>query len=241
MEQLVGLVAESVGLPSTKRYGNKFLLLKPPPLHLLPDVQEFEVEKIILKVINDRYDGGDEGGNSGNDNYDITIDNKDDNEDNNDSPKDHDNENSNNDDNNNDDNNDENGSTAPDRGHVLYSFVRKRSQGGFHAYGLTTVKMTESGQKVELKQVITERVYSMLVNSSADKSRHVVRQKRYYFLWGEQSMHIYQYVTPKDGLWVLLCQSEGNPVLPPFITANGVTRVEENDLTTSSYLLSKKK
>ena len=35
-------------------------------------------------------------------------------------------------------------------GRVLYSFIRKRSQGGFHAYGLTTVKILDSGQKVEV-------------------------------------------------------------------------------------------
>ena len=36
-------------------------------------------------------------------------------------------------------------------GRVLYSFIRKRSQKGFHAYGLTTVKILECGQKVEVK------------------------------------------------------------------------------------------
>ena len=36
-------------------------------------------------------------------------------------------------------------------GRVLYSFIRKRSQKGFHAYGLTTVKILACGQKVEVK------------------------------------------------------------------------------------------
>ena len=36
-------------------------------------------------------------------------------------------------------------------GRILYSFIRKRSQGGFHAYGLTTVKMMPTGQKVEVR------------------------------------------------------------------------------------------
>lgn len=34
----------------------------------------------------------------------------------------------------------------------MYSFIRKRSQGGFHAYGLTNVKMMESGDVVEVRK-----------------------------------------------------------------------------------------
>ena len=62
---------------------------------------------------------------------------------------------------------------------VLYSFVRKRSQGGSHAYGLTTVKLLPNGQKVELKQVITSRLYTSLVANARDNSREIVRQRRY--------------------------------------------------------------
>jgi hypothetical protein len=62
---------------------------------------------------------------------------------------------------------------------ILYSFVRKRSQGGSHAYGLTTVKLLPNGQKVELKQVITSRLYSSLVANARDNSREIVRQRRY--------------------------------------------------------------
>lgn len=36
-------------------------------------------------------------------------------------------------------------------GTVLYSFIRRRSQGEFHSYGLTTVKRLASGEKVEVK------------------------------------------------------------------------------------------
>ena len=46
--------------------------------------------------------------------------------------------------------------TSSSNGRVLYSFVRKRSCGGFAAFGLTTVKQLESGQRVELKQVNTQ-------------------------------------------------------------------------------------
>jgi hypothetical protein len=189
----------------------------------------------MLKVVNDyqlnRINGGDNDDNNDNNdnNNNDNFDNNGNNDDNDNTKNKHnDNESSNH-----DDKNDDNVSTAPDKGHVLYSFVRKRSQvcilfhskfflfmcicyildnlffifmcivyylyvsiyvyiyyvysniyipvhiqGGFHAYGLTTVKMTESGQQVELKQVISARVYSMLVSSSADKSRCIVRQKR---------------------------------------------------------------
>jgi hypothetical protein len=57
---------------------------------------------------------------------------------------------------------------------VECSFVRKRSSGGFAAFGLTTVKQLETGQRVELKQVITQRMYTMLVKNSADKTRQVI-------------------------------------------------------------------
>lgn len=38
---------------------------------------------------------------------------------------------------------------------------------------MTTVKQLETGQRVELKQVITQRMYTMLVKNSADKTRQV--------------------------------------------------------------------
>ena len=50
--------------------------------------------------------------------------------------------------------------SSSSNGRVLYSFVRKRSCGGFAAFGLTTVKQLESGQRVELKQVITKQPYT---------------------------------------------------------------------------------
>ena len=62
--------------------------------------------------------------------------------------------NNNNDDNSNNKNNDDDKFTDMNvlvSGRVLYSFIRKRSQGGFHAYGLTTVKVLKNGQKVEVR------------------------------------------------------------------------------------------
>ena len=99
---------------------------------------------------------------------------------------------------------------------VLYSFIRRRSQGGFHAHGLTTVKQLPSGEKVELKQVISARMYNILA-SNADPSRSVVRQKRYCFQWERQSFHVYEYLEPVGGIWTLLCQAEAEPAIPAFL------------------------
>lgn len=162
MERLLSMLAVYVGLPSLHRGFHKYNLVTPPNLALLPHVQIFDVEKIMLS------DG------VGSQRHANTSD------------------------------------------QVLYSFVRRRSQGGFHAYGLTTVKLLESGEKVELKQVISARMYSILSNS-ADPTRDVVKQRRYCFLWEQQSCHIYEYLEPNNGIWTLLCQSEGEPILPPFI------------------------
>jgi len=111
---------------------------------------------------------------------------------------------------------------------VLYSFIRKRSQGGFSAYGLTTVKQLPSGEQVELKQVISSRMYGILANS-ADKQRTVVRQRRYCFLWEQQSFHIYQYLAPHEGIWLAYVQAEGDPFIPAFL------QVEPESLYGSSF------
>lgn len=105
---------------------------------------------------------------------------------------------------------------AGNGGKVLYSFIRKRSQGGFSAYGLTTVKELETGEQVELKQVISSRMYAIL-KVSADKSRTIIRQRRYCFLWEGQSFHVYQYLAPQEGLWLVYCQCEGDPIIPEFL------------------------
>ena len=105
---------------------------------------------------------------------------------------------------------------AEDEFVVLYSFIRRRSQGGFHAHGLTTVKQLPSGEKVELKQVISARMYNILA-SNADPSRSIVRQKRYCFQWERQSFHVYEYVEPVGGIWTLLCQAEAEPAIPAFL------------------------
>jgi hypothetical protein len=126
--------------------------------------------------------------------------------------------------------------SKPSQGREMYRFIRKRSQGGFSSFGLTTVKMLESGEKVELKQVISAAVYRVLKATAADLSRNVVTQKRYCFLWEQQSFHIYEYLSPRAGLKVLLVQSEGTPMLPPFL------KVDEETVSSelSAHSISKK-
>ena len=115
---------------------------------------------------------------------------------------------------------------------VLYSFIRRRSVGSFHAYGLTTVKRLPGGELVELKQVITARMYAILSNS-ADPRREIVHQKRYCFQWERQSFHIYEYLQPKRGIYVLHCQSESDPVIPPFLNVGPELSHEENKALSS--------
>ncbi|CAM9723216.1 unnamed protein product, partial [Phaeothamnion confervicola] len=68
-----------------------------------------------------------------------------------------------------------------------YSFVRKRTQNGFSAYGLTTVRQLPTRQCCETKRIIGGDEYARLVRLSADPRRHVVRQRRVSFLWRHQS------------------------------------------------------
>jgi hypothetical protein len=42
--------------------------------------------------------------------------------------------------------------SKPSQGKEMYRFIRKRSQGGFSSYGLTTIKLLDSGEKVEVSR-----------------------------------------------------------------------------------------
>lgn len=181
LEELIAAVAQSVGLPSLRRRAHKYRLLQPPDLSLLPNVQTFDVEKIILSPAQ--------------------------------------------------------GDLDPVHGREIKRTIRKRSQGRLSSYGLTVVRLLPSGEKVELKQVISAKMYNTLAASAADKERAVIHQKRFCFLWETQSFHVYQYVTPQAGLWLLFCQSEGTPHLPPFLQAG--VEIDENDTLFSSHSLSR--
>ena len=231
MELLVSMLAGYVGLPSLTRRTHKYNLLSPVDITSLPselNVQIFDVEKIMLEEgVGAAGDGSQRRGRASSlgsasgipDRYSV--------------------------------------STAEDidlttpsfedaaepevptaTGNddvVLYSFIRRRSLGQFHAYGLTTVKRLPTGELVELKQVITARMYAILSNS-ADPTREIVRQKRYCFQWERQSFHIYEYLAPKAGIWVLHCQSESDPVIPPFLSVGAELSKEGSKQFSSRHI-----
>lgn len=209
MELLVQMLSGFVGLPSLTRRSHKYPLLAPPDINQLPNVQIFTVEKIMLEkgvgaaptarerrarassvenVFSSSSDATNTASSVTFSNEDVGMSLEEDKAE------------------------DEEGSGDQ----VLYSFIRKRSISGFDAYGLTTVKMLSTGEQVELKQVITKRMYQILSNS-ADPSRDVVHQRRYCFQWERQSFHVYEYLGSRSGIWVCLCQSESAPKIPPFL------------------------
>ena len=102
---------------------------------------------------------------------------------------------------------------------VLYSYLRKRSQGEFHAYGLTTVKVLTSGQVVQTKCILTPQMYSTLLATRKDASRHVVRQRRYCFRSDHQSFHVSHWLSPEPhaGAWFVVAQCEAEPSVPAFL------------------------
>ena len=108
---------------------------------------------------------------------------------------------------------------------ILYSFLRKRSQGGFHAYGLTTVKQLSTGETVQLKCILTPHLYSTLLASRKDPYRQVVKQRRYCFRTDDQCFHVSQWLEPACCLpeggaaWfaVIQCEAE-DPVVPAYLS-----------------------
>lgn len=112
----------------------------------------------------------------------------------------------------------------------LYSFVRRRSQGGHASYTRTTcVKTVE--QTIEMKKIITRKEYAENVRDRADPSRRTVRQRRLTFLYESTHYEIYVYKKPCRGTSLLLVQvfsEDANPVLPDFLPiAEEVTGLEE--------------
>ena len=209
MELLVSMMSSYVGLPSLTRRSYKYRLKSAPDLSKISSILVFEVEKIMLEdgvgaEPNKRTRSRSRTGSMGSPPRSspvrpLTTSTGDDGS--------------------------QDESLSADDFTVLYSFIRRRSQGGFHAYGLTTVKQMPSGEEVELKQVISKRMYTILSNN-ADESRSVIRQKRYCFQWERQSFHIYEYLEPVSNFWTLQCQAEAEPVLPDFfdvipLTAGG--------------------
>ena len=205
MELLVSMLSGFVGLPSLTRRSYKYELKTAPDLSKIPNLLVFDVEKIMLEdgvgaepSTRNRGRTRSSGGSIGSPPRSFNLLTALSSPTHSSSSK-------------------EDGEEVPgDDFQVLYSFIRRRSQGGFHAYGLTTVKQMPSGELVELKQVISARMYKILSNS-ADATRSIVRQKRYCFQWDRQSFHIYQYLEPVSDVWTLQCQAESEPILPEFL------------------------
>ena len=119
-------------------------------------------------------------------------------------------------------------------GKELHSFLRKRTQGKQSAYAMTTLRVLPSGEEIELKQNLSKRMYHLLCESYKDTTRHIVRQRRYFFLHEKQSFQIIESVFPDDGLWTMRVQSnEAEPSLPPWVRQ--ATRLGEHDGQWSAY------
>jgi hypothetical protein len=101
---------------------------------------------------------------------------------------------------------------------VAFSFIRKRSQGNHHAYGITIVKILPTGEEVELKQRISSRMYHSL-STTAHPSHNVVKQRRYCFQYERQAFVVCEFLEPKiaAGLWTMSCSAEASPSLPPSL------------------------
>lgn len=94
---------------------------------------------------------------------------------------------------------------------LQYSFIRRRSQKGFSVYGHTTVSTHPSGERVEVKRIITKREYEWMKSMYADTSRNVIIQKRYCFLWEGKTYSLYRYMEPLHSVFILHCQAAWSP------------------------------
>lgn len=136
---------------------------------------------------------------------------------------------------------------------LQYSFIRRRSQKGFSVYGHTTVSTHPSGERVEVKRIITKREYEWMKSMYADASRNVIIQKRYCFLWQGKTYSLYRYMEPLHSLFILHCQAAWSPkeslqpeegvdethevIFPPFLN---VTEPLNEDGKFSAYHISLK-
>jgi len=187
IERLISVISTYIGLPNTSRRFHKFVLTGKPNFDLLKehtDINIFEVEKVILSE-SFRLDAALPSMEAMQAISSLT------------------------------DKNSSSSNCVSEEARELYSFVRRRTQGKMHSFGLTTVKkFASTGEKMELKQVISNRMYNILSRSS-DKTRHVVQQRRYCFLYLQQSFQIIEYQNPPIDLWILRVQCDGEPKLPP--------------------------
>jgi len=132
---------------------------------------------------------------------------------------------------------------------LQYSFIRRRSQKGFSVYGHTTVSTHKSGERVEVKRIITRPEFEWMRSMYADTTRNVVIQRRYCFLWQGKTYSLYRYLEPLQSLFILHCQAAWRPkdseedvdstvTFPPFLN---VDEPLKEDGKFSAYRISLKK
>ncbi len=136
-----------------------------------------------------------------------------------------------------------------------YSFIRKRTTNSVSSYGVTTVQTYKSGEKVEIKRIITAREYAS-AQRVRDTSRHIVVQKRISFIYNEQSFNIHVYVKPVVEACILhlqgkvseeeLDQSRKRGVskvwdFPDFVEVERPLDLKGDDKELSAYSISVKK
>jgi len=124
---------------------------------------------------------------------------------------------------------------------LQYSFIRRRTQDGFSVYGHTQVRRHPNGDRVEIKRIISVREYEWMKSMYADPARHVVLQKRFFFIWEGKTFSIHQYQRPREDVAILHCQAaqgdadESSISFPPFLR---VGRSLDEDGEYSAYRIS---
>ena len=141
------------------------------------------------------------------------------------------------------------GSTSTESDDGSYTFVRRRGPAGStKAVFQQTTVLNSGGQRIETKRILTSRDYGYAVAQRADPTRHVVVQRRFTFIWKDQSFQIHQYTSPYHvaGLAVLHCNAvEAGAVangagleLPPFLEVGDKLN---DDGPKSAYMISVKR
>jgi predicted ATPase len=135
-----------------------------------------------------------------------------------------------------------------EKGGAGYTFVRKRTKingaDAIHSYGFTRVRIDEStGQKVEVKRILTGREYAQ-ISENPDPKRYTVLQERTSFLLNESTCYICKYLAPSKvaGLQILYVQSssteDSTRTDNNFPTWLNVQREITGDSNFSSYTMS---
>lgn len=130
-----------------------------------------------------------------------------------------------------------------------YQFIRKRTHvskdgnRGGSVHGLTTVKITKDGLKVETKRIISSREYASSLRQR-DLTRFVVRQQRISFLYKLQSLTIHLYEKPVSDIGILHAQVEAvngeecKVELPPFLNVKRQLGFEDADEKYGAFRIS---